>query len=225
MDTNGGHARAEALPGAGCRDLGAPYRHRLRSFHLHPYSSVGALSGSGWDTWSPFALRVYVGVTETFAGVQSAANSYTSLRRSDTPATTSGANRPRRSGLFVFGCRSPPGGDCYVLPASRISLLSRLLVCRLETASLQDVAFAPPATRHPPIFASFGDVGAHEAHAAARSLHRMLAHLRIAPPHATSESGASRTVSSPVTGKSGPVSSVAPRARATGSAVARRRRV
>jgi len=62
--------------------------------------------------------------------------------------------------------------------------LSRLLVCRLETASLQDVAFAPPATPHPPIFASFGDVGAHEAHAAARSLHRMLAHLHIAPPHA-----------------------------------------
>jgi hypothetical protein len=48
-----------------------------------------------------FALGVYVGVTETFAGVQSTANSYTSLWRSDTPATTLGAKRPRRSGLCL----------------------------------------------------------------------------------------------------------------------------
>ena len=55
---------------------------------------------------------------------------------------------------------------------------------------------------------------------------------RSSPPTSNrggaSESGASRTVSSPVTGKSGRAtwcSSVAPRARATGSAVARRRRV
>jgi hypothetical protein len=54
-----------------------------------------------------FALGVYVGVTETFAGVQSTANSYTSLWRSDTPATTLGAKRPRRSGLCLFGCFVP----------------------------------------------------------------------------------------------------------------------
>ena len=75
--------------------------------------------------------------------------------------------------------------DRYVLPASRISLLSRLLVCRLETASLHvSKSWLFAASPHLPIFAAYGDVDAHETHAVARSLHRMLAHPRIAPPHA-----------------------------------------
>ena len=90
---HGGHARAEALPGAGCRDLGAPYRHRLRSFHHHPSSSVGALSGSGWDTWSPFALHVTGALRRDFLPVLRAQPTVTqSLWRSETPATNVACN-------------------------------------------------------------------------------------------------------------------------------------
>ena len=119
-----------------------------------------------------FALRVYVGVTETFAGVQSTANSYTSLWRSDTPATTSGAKRPRRSGLYLRLLR-PLAATCrYGLAAS--------WGCRYNLCS---ASFWPhfAASPHPPIFVSFGDVGAAKLDAAACSLHRMLARLRTAP--------------------------------------------
>jgi hypothetical protein len=106
-----------------------------------------------------FALRVYVGVTETFAGVQSTANSYTSLWRSDTPATTSGAKRPRRSGLCLRLLRPLAAACRYGLAASwgrRYNLCS---------ASFWPLFAASP---HPPIFVS-------SAMSAPRSL---------TPPHA-----------------------------------------
>ena len=87
----------------------------------------------------------------TCTHVQSTANSYTSLWRSDTPATTSGAKRPRRSGLCLRLLR-PLAATCrYGLAAS--------WGCRYNLCS---ASFWPlfAASPHPPIFVSFGDVGA-----------------------------------------------------------------
>ena len=143
---HGGHARAEALPGAGCRDLGAPYRHRLRSFHHHPSSSVGALSGSGWDTWSPFALHVTGALRRDFLPVLRAQPTVTqSLWRSETPATNVACN-----GATCLHFARSPHPPIFSLLHSAMSAPTKLTPPhdRCPACSHMRTQTAPPHDQH-----------------------------------------------------------------------------